>query len=313
MKQSARELAGVGYVVLALAGKGKRPEPSAEPSTGFPALADEPALAELSAAVRWLRRRPDVFPDRLGVAGWSSGGEQALALAASTPLQACVVCDSPVSDDAALIAGLRWTPVLGLFPGQNKKLLEALPAFRKSLKDARIIHKLREFAKVEAGFMGPPGQKEYALEAAEEAWVEVYEFLGKYVEDAPENGPLAQAGARARGERKNVATVGDLMRSINGPDGVRGVLIEALRQKPADARQWNRVRGCAALIAEAGSLLQAHTPRKGGLSHWHDCSRRFRIAAEEVVTAADRQDYAAAQKGLKDLGACCATCHERHR
>jgi len=35
--------------------------------------------------------------------------------------------------------------------------------------------------------------------------------------------------------------------------------------------------------------------------------------AESIVAAADRHDYAAARRGLQQLAAQCAACHNEHR
>ncbi len=306
MKQSARELCSIGYVVLAVdLGKrvpalGKAPGPAA-------ALADERTLAELSAAVRWLRRRPDVLPERVGVVGWSWGADQALALAAATPLQACVVCHGSLTDDAALLGGLRTTPVLAIVAGKDP----ALAAFRKALEAARMLHKVRLFAGVAPDFMRPG--KPYAAAEAEEAWVAIYNFLGKYVEDAPENGPVFRALVKGLAQEKAVATVADIMRAVNEPVGVRGTLIRALEKQPAGLQEWESIRANAALVAEAGALLESRQPRKGGHGHWVDQARAFTAAAHRVVDAADRRDYLSARRALGELAERCTACHKQHR
>jgi dienelactone hydrolase len=293
VKQSARDLSDVGYVTLAL----ELPRDRAQ-------AGDEPTLARLGAAVRWLRRRPDVLPERVGVVGWGTGAGQALALAANSPLQACVVCDGAVSADRAALAGLGRTQVLGLFAGRD----EAVPAFRTALVEARLPHKLEVYEAAGAGFFGPPGQPGYARDVADRAWVQVYEFLGKYVEDAPLTPPALTAGGP-----KAVATIADLMRSVNEPAGVRGSLLRDLEQEPGTAQQWERVRANAALVAEAGRLLQERTPPRGSPEHWSAEAAAYTAAAEQVVGAADRHDYAAARRGLEALGTRCASCHSRHR
>jgi carboxymethylenebutenolidase len=296
LKESARDLASVGYVVLAVA----------PPSATRP---DEQALAELWAALRWLRRRPGVLADRVGIVGWSRGGGLALELAAAAPVQACVVCDAPVLEDPTLAPTLRGTAVLGLFAGQDSAAQKALPAFRKALAESRIPHKIHVYDGARAGFLGPPERKAYNREAADRAWVEVYEFLGKYVEDGGPAGPAAAPASAAPA----VATIADLMRAVNEPTGVRGALTQALEQEPAGPRAWDRVRADAALVAEAGTLLQGRTPPKGSRGHWLEQARSFTAAAETLVSAADLRDYAAARRGLKELGERCAACHEQHR
>ena len=177
MKQNAREISTIGYVVLALdLGHRTGVKPSIQ--------GEEAILAELSAAVRWLRRRPDVFPERIGALGWSWGGSLAVALAAATPLQACITCDGPIAVDPALTAGLRGTAILGIFSANDEKRTRRLPDFRNALKEARLAHKICVYEGARPGFMGPPATKAYVEKAAEEAWFEIYEFLGKHVEDA---------------------------------------------------------------------------------------------------------------------------------
>jgi carboxymethylenebutenolidase len=300
MKDNTRALSGIGYVVLALDLRDAPP--------GIAALADERTLAKTSAAVRWLRRRADVLPERIGVLGLGRGAEQALALAASTPLQACAVCEGLLRPEPALLAGLRGTPLLGVFAGQDARARQDLPAFRKALGAARIVHKIRVYGGVQKGFM-PPASKTYAEHAAEEAWVEIYEFLGKYVEDVP----AIVGSAAPPAARKAVATIADIMRAVNEPTGVRGTLIRLLEKEPADVKQWAQARARAALMAEAGSLLAHQTPPRGGPSDWLAQSQAYVAAAEEIVAATDRRDYGAARRGLQKLGARCLACHEQHR
>jgi dienelactone hydrolase len=306
MKESARELCGIGYVVLALDLEVSRQHSLGKPQGPGAALGDERALAQMSAAVRWLRRRADVLPDRIGVVGWSWGAGQALALAASTPVQACVLCDGPVASDPALIAGLHRTAILGLFAGKDPQTRQTLPALRKALASAATVHQFHIYEGVDKGFMQPVNPT-YAEHAAERAWVELYEFLAKHVEDAPVS-PLPAAVTA-----KPITTIADLMRAVNGPIGVRGNLIELLAKDPADAEQWAQVRARAALIAEAGRWLQARTPPKGSHRHWLQEARAFTATAETIVASADRRDLDAARGGLQQLASHCAVCHREHR
>src|SRR5437879_5954718 len=112
MKANTRHMASIGYEALMI--NVQRRKTAAMRAAGG-AFTDEAALAEVSAAVRWLRGRSEVLPNRLGVVGWGWSGGQALALASALPLQACVVCDAPLPSDGGLIVGLRATPVLGVF------------------------------------------------------------------------------------------------------------------------------------------------------------------------------------------------------
>ena len=155
MRQNGREFASIGYVSLVVDSE----KGGANREDGV--LAEERALAKLSAAVRWLRRRPDVLPEAIGVAGWAQAGPRALALAGSMPVQACVICDGPISKDVALLAGLRGTPVLAIFAGKDGHI-EAVPVFRKVLETARVPHKICVYEGVSSGFMEPRRTKAYA-------------------------------------------------------------------------------------------------------------------------------------------------------
>jgi carboxymethylenebutenolidase len=301
IKQSAAELASIGYVVLTL---------DLEKHTFTrPPIGNERLLADLAGAVRWLRRQPQVLPGSIGVLGWSEGADRALALAATTPVQACVACFGNLSAEPALLAGLRATPVLVLVAGQDK----SLPAFRKVLQAAGVFHKVRVLPGVSPGFMTPAANTVYNHAQAEAAWVEVYNFLDSFVEDAPLNGPRFASAPAPSPPDAPVASIADLMRAINGPAGVRVALVGRLEKEPAGASAWKQVRAEAALVAEAGGLLQQRQPRRGSMAHWRQQADTFTAAATKVVAAADRMDYKGARLGLDEIGQCCTTCHKQHR
>jgi hypothetical protein len=243
------------------------------------------------------------------VVGWGWAGGQALALAAAMPVQACVSCDGPIPEDTSHILGLRGTNLLRIFGSEDVRAQKALPVFREALRAAQVPLRFHVAKGARAGFMGPPGQPAYAHEAAEQAWIHIYEFLEKYVEDASPDRPTADATAGP----KPVATIADIMRGVNDPAGLRGTLSKALEQEPASAREWERVRANAALIAEAGNWLEKLPPRKGARGHWQEQARAFTSTAQAIVAAADRHDFPGARQGLQQLAAQCAACHAQHR
>jgi carboxymethylenebutenolidase len=302
MEQNTRELSSIGYVVLAVDLTQELPAAAADRSEF---REDERALTKLIAALRWLRRQSDVVPDRIGVVGWSWGAGQALALASSARVQACVLCHGPVSAEASILAGLHGTPVLYIVPGDDANQAHAR-AFRDGLGRHNIPHKIAVFPRVSAGFMGPPGTNGYVESAAEDAWVEMYEFLGKYVEDADLN------QLRPASPKRSVAAIADIMRAANSPTGLRGALIRSLAKEPEDTRAWKQVRAEAALLAEAVALLEKLKPPKGPHS-WQEQVHAFQQTALRIVSAADQHDFAAARRRLEQLGNQCAGCHKSHR
>jgi dienelactone hydrolase len=313
IKLSARELASIGYVVLAVDPVASELRPLGSSLDPARIIADEKRLASLSAAVRWLRQRTDVLPDQVGVVGIGWGASEALALSATCPMQACVLCDGVISVDPVLLAGLRSTPLLGLYPASGAKGNTSLDAFDKVLTGAKTPHTIHLFPKARSGFLGPPESKAFQPEASDRAWVEMYEFLGKYVEDAPLHQFVLQPLPGTEAEYRPLATIADIMHAINEPTGVRGKLLKQLDQPPAGAGPWKAVRAQAAVVAEAGRLLQKLDPPRGPHRSWKEQTQAYTATAEALLAAAQRRDYPAAQRNLEVLGKRCAGCHQIHR
>lgn len=274
---SAREISSIGYVVLAVEDRG---------------------LDKLRGAVRWLRKRDDVFPERIGVVGWGTGGEAALRLACDDKLQACITCDGVLAEDE--LARLR-TPTLGVFSRFDDAKAKRIDGFRAALKRAGVPGKVFSFAGVAEGFMGPPGSPKYSEREAEDAWLEIYEFLAKHVEDVGDNGTPASGGIK------------EIMRSVNSPTGLRGLLIRSLEKEPNSDAAWKQTRALAAMVAQGASILERMTPRRGDQKQWREQASSFRAAAERVVSQTDRRNFQGARQAVDDLGNRCAACHKQHR
>jgi dienelactone hydrolase len=296
MQTNARHLASIGYAVLAV-----------------PVYVDAVSAkggrrlqTQLSACMRWLRTRAEVSPNRLGVVAFGASGQQALLFASSRAVQACVVCDAPLPMQPDVIRGLRGTPVLVVHGADERRPRQDVAVSVKQLTKDGIPCKLHLAPGAQAGFLGPPGSKTYSHDAAEDAWVAIYNFLEKHVEDAKP----AEVVARSV---KSALTIADMMRAVNEPSGVRGTLSQALDKQPKTTRQWGQVRAQAALIEEMGAWLQSQTPPKGPAGHWQEQAQAYSKAATAIVDAAQRRDYAAAKLGLTRLAGQCAACHNEHR
>jgi dienelactone hydrolase family protein len=161
---------------------------------------------------------------------------------------------------------------------------------------------LRDSGKVTAVY---PVKLASQVGVTEQEWVDVYEYLGKHVEDALLRQPASV--------ETPIARVGDIMRAINSDQGVRGRLARMLADKIEGDRQWEEARSDAAVLAEAGNLLLAQRPLKGSIDQWRNHARDFRLAAEALLTAVERRDFALAQQRLRELPRSCAACHADHR
>jgi dienelactone hydrolase len=318
-KRSAHELAGIGYVVLLVElDPGRTGDSNTQQTTGGDVAQRERALAQLSAAVRWLRRRDDVLPDRMAALGWNAASRWAVEAAAATGVQAAVLVDPPLplAVDAELAAGLRHTAVLVVRGTAGASLLEGefLARLKRELDAAGITHDVLEFDKAETGFMGD-GQAD-ALDAgpADRAWFEIYEYLAEHVEEAALNKLLAGRDSPNDGQTPHrFSSVADLMRALNTSSGVRAALAKSLADEPQSEKDWQQARARAALMADAGELLLELKPPKGVSSVWRRHAASFRDSASAIAVAADRRDYSAAQQAINQLNVSCGKCHIDHR
>lgn len=318
-RRSARELAEIGYVVLLVEldhGEG------GNRSEGKPQDGDEVRreriLSQLSAAVRWLRRRDDVYPDRIGALGFHAAARWTLEAAAAGGLQAAALCDPrwPLAFAEDVPAALQHTAVLVVRPAADATFLdgEYLARLKRRFEDAGVEHRVLDFDTARTGFMDHKRDGAFHAESADRAWFEIYEYLGKHVEDAPLKALLAARQDSGGGQPlRQVASIADLMQAVNAPSGVRGALAQSLAAEPDSEKGWRQARARAALMTDAAELLLGLEPPKGNLAHWRRHAGAYRDAAAAIAQAADRRDYSAARQALDRLNTSCGKCHLDHR
>lgn len=318
-QRSAEELAGIGYAVLLVElDPGRTGDGGARHRRGSDEAQRERALAQLSAAVRWLRRRDDVFPDRIGALGWNAAARWALETAAAGGTQAAVLVDPPLpmALDAELATGLRHTAVLVVRGSANTSLLEGefLTRLKRELDADGIAHDVLEFDKAETGFMGDGRPDALDAASADRAWFEIYEYLAEHVEEAALDKFSTGRDSPNDGQTPHrFCSVADLMRALNTSSGVRAALEQSLADEPQSEEDWQKARARAALMADGGELLLGLKPSKGVSSVWRGHAASFRDSAAAIAVAADRRDYSAARQALKQLNMSCGRCHIDHR
>lgn len=310
LQKTAGELAGIGYVVLV-------PPLGGDNSIWNNAAARERWLTPRAAAVRWLRSRQEVDPDRVGAWGWSQGGLGALILAGTQSLQAGVLCDvtPPVALDRGTARQIQQMPMLWIRAGKGQFLDgERLAALRSSFGDEPIDLTVRTFDDVGRGFLDASRAGAFRHETTDQAWFEIYEFLGKHVEDAHIKPLHASRQTDQAGPGEPVyGTIADMMRAVNVPTGVRGQLAKSLAGQPENLKAWQQVHARAALLVEVSSWLARCPPPKGSTVRWIEHNRAYRAAAMAVARAADHQDIVAARNALRMLNGTCGKCHLDHR
>jgi dienelactone hydrolase len=318
--QSARELAGIGYVVLLVELDQNQigaPAGTAQAKLNE-AIERERGLAQLCSAARCMRRRADVFPDKVGVLGWGKMARWALELAAAQNLQAAVLTDVelPLVIDAALSIGLRQTAVLVVRGASEANALEGIlvEKLERAFAGAPVEHRVLEFKNAKTGFMDSRRRDRFHAKSANHAWFEIYEFLGKHVEDAELKTPFV--AGRSSNDAQAVrpfVSIGDVMRAVNGPSGVRGGIAQSLGEAPRKEKDWKLLRARAAIMADSGTLLMGLKPPKGGATSWQRHATSYRDAAAALATAADRRNFADARQAFDRLNMTCGRCHSDHR
>ena len=315
-KNTAKELAGIGYAVLLLRIDSERinTSPIVTKNNTDAATNRAKTLADLSSAVGWLRRHTKVDADRIGVLGWSRAAAWAVELAADQGLQGCVMIHGFAQPDAVTLSALRRTRTGVMDVRTRMSLIEEAQhaTFTNQLKSASVTHKVFVFNEAPVGFMNPELKTSYRSEEAEKAWFETYEFLEGQVEAAAEKFAVASTAAPIA-EEKHAATIAELMRVINAPTGVRGDLARLLADKPANAGIWKQVRAHAVVMTETGTRLQSHIPTRGKRTSWRKYAGEYRNLAASLVAAADRRDYGSVQKLLGRIADSCGACHLEHR
>jgi dienelactone hydrolase len=317
--QSARELASIGFAVLLVEIEGEKTGVAAETATAQQgAVRLERELAQLSSAVRWLRRRDDLFPDKIGVLAWGKSAHLALNLAAAQNLQAAALIDVelPLVLDGPLSIGLRQTAVL-IVRGAFENTLsdrELVARQERAFGVAHIAHRVLVPKSAKTGFMDSGRRDAFDEKSANHAWFEIYEFLGKHVEDAELNQPERAGGSSevAHTDRP-YSSIGDVMRAVNGATGVCGEVAQSLGEGLREEKDWKLLHARAAIMSDAGGLLMELKPTRGSQSSWRRDAALYREAAAALAAAADRRNLAEAHKAFDRLKTNCNRCHSEHR
>lgn len=133
------------------------------------ALDRERAVAEIEAAIHYLRERDDVSPKQVGLVGWCMGGGLALWAATSSENVGAVVAyyGRPLEKDE--VSQLE-APVLGLYAEQDQGIpVEKVRAFESALEETDLEHDIRIYPGVHHAFFNDT-RDVYDPDAAMDAW-----------------------------------------------------------------------------------------------------------------------------------------------
>jgi carboxymethylenebutenolidase len=180
VKGAADQLAGDGYVVLAVDLFGKSTTDPAEAFRMVRGLNQLNATTNMLSAADYLRTRPYVNPNKVGSIGWCFGGGQSLQLALNDPKLACAVIyyGQPVTDVGQL--GKIKAAIQGVFGEADQSIPMAdVDAFKKALRKAEVGYVIYTYPGAGHAFASPTHGPNYRPLDAADAWKKTTEFLSK--------------------------------------------------------------------------------------------------------------------------------------
>jgi len=123
---------------------------------------------DVIAGVPYLAGRPDCT-GRIGTVGFCYGGGVSLLCAAREPAVVAAVCfyGSPLSaEDTARVR----VPLMMHYAGNDERINQSIPAFRKLLDEHAIAYSLHMYPGTNHGFHNDSSEARYDEAAAEQAW-----------------------------------------------------------------------------------------------------------------------------------------------
>lgn len=183
IKEVTEGFAAQGYIALAPdLYHGQQADEPDEARKLAMALDRDQAVAEISAAVRYLKGLPAVRPKKVGVVGWCMGGGLALSAAADDGEIAAAVCfyGRPLAKtDTTRLA----TPVLGLYASEDHGIsVESVHAFEAELAQYGVPHEVHVYEGAHHAFFNDT-RSVYDPTAAEDAWRRTLAWFRKYLSD----------------------------------------------------------------------------------------------------------------------------------
>lgn len=195
IRRIAARFADSGYVALApdLVGAGFKPLCIARFMQGMSRGAAGRPYREMRAFHDWLAKRPQVDPDRIGMAGFCAGGGFAILYAAGggRELRAVAPFYAGLPADMSVIPQI--CPVVASYGGRDGTFGAVGPKLEAALEAAGVPHDVKTYPDAGHSFMsrheGPlgavmsrsPSRARFDPDASEDAWARMLAFFGEHL------------------------------------------------------------------------------------------------------------------------------------
>jgi carboxymethylenebutenolidase len=183
IKDVTRRFADQGYVVLGVdllsrVGGREKFATDDEAVAAISALSSEGVVEDLQSAFDYLKSRPYVKADRIGVIGYCWGGGNSLLMATRVSgLRTSVVYYGPNPanlDDVAKISG----PMLGIYGEEDTRITVNVPRLSEAMQKHNKSFEYKVYPGAAHAFFNDTGAR-YNAEAAADAWKVTLAFLEK--------------------------------------------------------------------------------------------------------------------------------------
>ena len=183
IKEMAERFAAAGYIALAPdLYHGRAADEPDEARKLAMALDRDKAVAEITAAARYLAALPQTASKKVGVVGWCMGGGLSLSTAAESDDIGAAVCFYGRPLDESDTARLQ-APVLGHFASEDQGIPVAdVRAFEQELERHDVPHEIHIYKGAHHAFFNNT-RPVYDLQAAAVAWKRTLNWFGRYLND----------------------------------------------------------------------------------------------------------------------------------
>ncbi|MBI3659528.1 dienelactone hydrolase family protein [Candidatus Acetothermia bacterium] len=186
IKDVARRAAKAGYVALApdLASRAGGTQSFANPAdvTGvLGQITPDQIVSDLSLALDYLRKLPEVQAEKLGATGFCYGGGTTWRIVTKrADLRAVVPFygpNPPIEDVKNIKAAC-----LGIYAGNDTRINSGIPALEAAFKAANVTYEIMIYPNVNHAFHNDTGQS-YNEAAAKDAWAKALAWFQKYLRE----------------------------------------------------------------------------------------------------------------------------------